>query len=570
VRFWRAVSAAVIAAATCISLTAESSHAATGAPAAFTSAGALGGPACTITGAGDMYCSGLNDFGQLGNNDTTDQSVPTLVVGSHSWAKVITDVDNVCGLTTSGDIYCWGYANLGDNNGWVEVHVPTLVPAAWKWSTFTFTDEGVCAVRSVSGAMYCWGEDYEGELGTGVASTTVDTISPVTGGHAWKAVDSSAYSTCGIKSDDTLWCWGDNSEGALGKITASTANPTQVNAWTWKSVTGGFGTVCGIRSNDAAYCWGSNSRGEGGDGSGDFDQLDTPTLVTNGYSWTSLTAGDGSTCGIRNNGSAYCWGTNVYGQLGNNLATGNTDTPQLVAGSHTWTFISIESGACGIDVSSDLYCWGENFNGSLGDGSTTNRAVPVLIALPLGGPIAESATVSVDVLPSLTFSVGPRASACNGATPTAGTTSGATAVNLGHINPLATAIAAQDLTVSTNAVGGFVVFVRSDGLLRSPSSSITDAPGTNAAPSSFPNVGTAGFGYTTSENQLTSGAADRFTNPGNRWAKLTTSNEPVSVRPAGTPAASDAVCIGYQVGISDAIAAGEYNTSVAYTVIPTF
>lgn len=174
-------------------------------------------------------------------------------------------------------------------------------------------------------------------------------------------------------------------------------------------------------------------------------------------------------------------------------------------------------------------------------------------------------TVSIGVDPSLTFSVVGRGSVCNSQSATNFQAATSTLVPLGHLNAANTAGAAQDLSVSTNAGSGFVVYARTDrptpnSLRDSSSHSITDVNGTNASPGAGPIAGTEGFGYTSND------ASTSFTS--NTWAKLTNTNDSVMIATSGI--ATKSSCIGFQVAVGSTTEAGSYSTNVLYTVVPAF
>ncbi|MEO5589734.1 MAG: RCC1 repeat-containing protein, partial [Gemmatimonadaceae bacterium] len=127
---------------------------------------------------------------------------------------------------------------------------------------------------------------------------------------------------CGLTTDGTAYCWGENDQGApVYPIAGFTFTSLAVGGW------GGGHHTCGVTSNGAAYCWGINSSGQLGDGT--YTDRLTPTLVSGGITFTALSAEHASTCGMASNGGAYCWGQNGDGQLGDGTRTGRS-TPTLV------------------------------------------------------------------------------------------------------------------------------------------------------------------------------------------------------------------------------------------------
>lgn len=179
-------------------------------------------------------------------------------------------------------------------------------------------------------------------------------------------------------------------------------------------------------------------------------------------------------------------------------------------------------------------------------------------------------TVTVSVDPSLAFSLAAVASSqtVNGATTSVDTTT--TTVPFGRVTTASNAIAAHDLTVTTNAGSGYTVYTRYTGALASGTPTITDfSGGTNTTPATFSSAGTEAFGYTTNDATLGTGTADRFTSSGgNKWAAFTTSNAEVAYSNAAV--SSQTTRVGYQVGVAGTTEALTYTTTVIYTAVPLY
>lgn len=174
-------------------------------------------------------------------------------------------------------------------------------------------------------------------------------------------------------------------------------------------------------------------------------------------------------------------------------------------------------------------------------------------------------TVTGTVDPTLTFSIAGVASgqSVNGATTNITTTS--TTVPFGVLSTSTNRIGAHDLSIGTNANGGYTVTTMYTGQFTNGTANITNHTGTNASPTSFSAAGTESFGYTTADTTLGTGTAGRFTS--NTWAAFSTS--PVEVAYNGT-AVSQTIRTGYQVGIAATTPAGSYTTTVVYTATPVY
>lgn len=143
------------------------------------------------------------------------------------------------------------------------------------------------------------------------------------------------------------------------------------------SLTVGDFRTCAIATNSTAYCWGANLYGALGDGT--TTDRDGPAQVTGGHAWTALTTGDFHTCGLTAVGAAYCWGRNDQGQLGTGT-TQESHVPVAVSGGHSFRAIAAGSAyTCGVTTTHQAYCWGSNGYGQLGTGNALPSLTPVLV-----------------------------------------------------------------------------------------------------------------------------------------------------------------------------------------------
>lgn len=185
----------------------------------------------------------------------------------------------------------------------------------------------------------------------------------------------------------TIACWGHNDSGQLGDGTSTTRKTPVlvVSDLAFAAVSAGGSHTCALAEDRSAYCWGSNAMGQLGDGTS-TDRL-SPTLVSGGLTFTLLIAGGSHTCGLTAGFAAYCWGWNSRGQLGDGT-TENRFSPVPVSGGLSFATMSVGDAAseaggefsCGIAADGTAYCWGRNFSGQLGDGTGVGQLTPVRVA----------------------------------------------------------------------------------------------------------------------------------------------------------------------------------------------
>lgn len=203
----------------------------------------------------------------------------------------------------------------------------------------------------------------------------------------WRQVTTGDNFSCGLRTSGRLYCWGFDAEGQLGDGPpfASQSAPVEVagGATNWASVDAGGSHACARRTTGRLFCWGQDVFGQVGDDS-PYVNHDAPVQVAGGATdWASVSAGRNHTCARRTTGRLFCWGADHSGQVGDGGPLGlvfSLPAPVEVFGGATeWASVSAgQVHTCARTTSGRLFCWGADGSGQLGNGSPNNdEAVPV-------------------------------------------------------------------------------------------------------------------------------------------------------------------------------------------------
>lgn len=268
---------------------------------------------CGITATGEAYCWGVNESGQLGDGSYTSSLIPVAVTGGHQFASITAGYFHSCGVTTGHGVYCWGDNYLGQlADGSIEPMGSSASPVVITKRDpvlFQTVHAGLyhsCAVTTTLEA-YCWGWNDAGQVGNGTTSWVVTTATLVAGGRNFVRVAAGYRHSCGTSPDGVAYCWG---EGHLEPAPVAGGPFATANG----ALAAGASHTCALTPAGAAYCWGQNAYGQLGDGS-TIDRA-TPVTVSGGLSFATISAENVHTCGVTTGAVAFCWGLNRDGRLG--------------------------------------------------------------------------------------------------------------------------------------------------------------------------------------------------------------------------------------------------------------
>jgi len=258
-------------------------------------------------------------------------SVP-ITVRQVRFVQVVTgEWDHACGVTTDAATYCWGRNELGQlgiSSGGAPVPAPVSPSTTPRFATLAVGATFTCGDQS-TGVIYCWGSSAGGRLGAGVTTLTTTTPQPVFGSAGLSGPTASWAHACALAGGVPV-CWGRNP--AAGGTAGVNWVPTVVTPGaSFTHIAAGPDFTCALNSDSAAFCWGQNLAGELGSGTvGEGNPV--PTAVAGGLRFVQLTGGWYHACGLTSTGAAYCWGSNVVGELGSGDTASLSITPVAVAG----------------------------------------------------------------------------------------------------------------------------------------------------------------------------------------------------------------------------------------------
>lgn len=332
-------------------------------------------------GSSHMVCTSEGSLWAWGRaTSIVDSASPINIMVNSKFKRISTGFGYNLGLAFDGTAYSWGAnseGQLGDGTV-VQKSTPTLVVGGLKFKEI-FASTGLSAGITTEGTLYSWGSNGSGQLGDG---TTIPKSSPVLscGGMKFKTVSLGLDYAMGISSTGEIYSWGRNNNGQLGDGTvASKSSPVLVlGGLKFTQISAGSAESYGILEDGTAYSWGYNSLGN----LGHNDTLDksSPVLIVGGLKFKEIKAGYAAAA-LTHQGDAYTWGVNNNGQLGQNTRVSSTSSPAAVIGGLKFNRI-LNSSSYMIALTSEgtAYSWGVNLQGTLGEGIySKGRSSPVAV-----------------------------------------------------------------------------------------------------------------------------------------------------------------------------------------------
>ena len=282
---------------------------------------------------------GLNTYGNLGINlsppwptVSANRSSPVQIGTDTNWSSNWTNEDSsALWIKTDGTLWSWGTnssGNLGLNTGSPtnKISSPTQVGTDTTWSQI-HTGGGSTTALKTDGSLWIWGSNFRGQLGLNQTHNTAFRSSPVRIGTStdWSSIGASSNAKFALKTDGSLWTWGGDQYGRLGRNTVDVniSSPTQLGTdTTWDKFGSGYSHVLAVKTDNTLWSWGYNPFGNLGlndQGPGGSTSRSSPTQVP-GTNWSQVASGYLTSAATKTDGTLWTWGENEGGQMGHNTS----------------------------------------------------------------------------------------------------------------------------------------------------------------------------------------------------------------------------------------------------------
>jgi alpha-tubulin suppressor-like RCC1 family protein len=296
---------------------------------------------------GTLWTWGSGGSGRLGNATLTNRSTPvTTFAGGTNWKQVNSGTSHTAAIKTDGTLWTWGLGGSGQLGNFAADNRSTPVTTfagGTDWKQVSAGDNHTAAIKT-DGTLWTWGSGSLGQLGNADTTNRSTPVTTFAGGTNWKQV-SVAEHAAAIKTDGTLWTWGLNEDGELGTndITLNRSTPvtTFAGGTNWKQVSSSRNGTQAIKTDGTLWVWGDGSNGQLGNRN-TTDRSTPVTTFAGGTNWKQVSGSSWgySVAAIKTDGTLWTWGRGSYGQLGNASLTNRSTPVTTFAGGTNWKQIS--------------------------------------------------------------------------------------------------------------------------------------------------------------------------------------------------------------------------------------
>jgi alpha-tubulin suppressor-like RCC1 family protein len=275
---------------------------------------------------GTLWGTGYDNHGQVGDGTYGTSHVIytfTQIGTDTNWKTTSGTTDSTIGLKTNGTLWGWGfnyYGQVGDGTT-TERHTPVQIGSDANWKAISSGIFSFNIALKTNGTLWGWGVHGGANcLGQGIGTGNIAYYpSPIQIGADtdWSTMDSGLQHTLALKTNGTLYIFGSgvNGSGGNGLTETGFLTPTQIGTDSnWAQVSAGFNTSYAIKTDGTLWAWGQNDYGQLGDGT--LVDKGYPTQIGTDTNWASVQAGYRHCIALKTDGSLWAWGDNSLSQLG--------------------------------------------------------------------------------------------------------------------------------------------------------------------------------------------------------------------------------------------------------------
>ena len=302
-----------------------------------------------VTLSGKLFTWGCNGHFQIGDGTGTSRSSPVSILGGFTdWCQVAGGYCHTAAVRTNGTLWTWGSGGdgrLGDGTTTDKCSPVSVVGGFTDWCQVSAGEKFTVALRQ-NGTIWTFGWNNKGQLGRN--NQDIHTCSPVSivGGITdWAQISAGFEHVVALRQNGTVWAWGDGGKGQLGNnFNTNRSSPVSVvGGFTdWCQVSAGTCHTAAVRTNGTLWTWGDAGNGRLGHGCvGLAANRSSPVSVIGGFTdWCQVSAGGSHTAAVRTNGTLWAWGDGVNGRLGDYTTVDKCSPVSVVGGFTNWCKVS--------------------------------------------------------------------------------------------------------------------------------------------------------------------------------------------------------------------------------------
>ena len=326
---------------------------------------------------GTLWAWGSNQRAQAGRMDGENQTTPIQISSETNWVAITAGYYEGIALNDKGELYGWGHA--GNPQDWTKLSVPTRIGTDNDWIKIS-AGLGITVAVKNNGTLWTW-ESPAINSNTGLPYWE-GRISQVGMDNNWAEISVGYNYVLATKTNGTLWAWGNNSDGQIGDGFAggTVYSPQQIgSANNWKLPEAGDFHGMALNQNGILSTWGANGDGQLGNQNSNVyspQEIACPDIKTGCWKTISVGVSDNFTIALKDDGSLWAWGNNLFGQLGNGNKI-DTIIPIPIAEGEKFKSISAGFGHnIALHEDGSTWVWGNNDDGELGDGTQQESLFP--------------------------------------------------------------------------------------------------------------------------------------------------------------------------------------------------